>query len=622
MSEKTLFKTFVTDSRNFINTINHIMHQLQSNPGNTELILQAYRNAHSLKSEAAFLKEEEVVGISHSMETIFEKYKKPGTFITKPDNDRLFFSLDRINEILDYYSETALELHQENKVHTYNDENVNDIDVMSLPSLTTFEKVLLQEAKDRRENLYRLTFEISEECPMKYAKAFLVISKLEAVVNVIRTVPSFGNEDETLYKKMSIYFSTSVPEKEIYHAVNIDQVTSISLTSLSFEMLLKNSFLDKIRKHNNSSIRVDNKKLDQISNYLDEIKIDIHRLMKNLDRVDKQNIIGKYVERINKYSHDIENVVKEIEMISLTEVFSIYTHYITEFARKLNKQVHLEIKGSDLKVSRRAGEIISEIVSHLIRNAVDHGIETVKERAASGKNPSGRILIKVKQEDDILKIIVDDDGRGIDREEIALKLAGRAVDLTKDDNLLKVLMQEGNSTKETPDTTSGRGIGLNIVVNKLNQLQGGKLLLESTLHEGTRFTIIIPGGFTLTSFQLVRSGNRIIAIPSRNVQKIIDISTENYTTGSDGVLLLDSVPVYSVEGKILATDTKPLESKGVFIGYPGKQGIFLIDEILFEKSLSENDLTLVIEDNPYLYKVLFGGMEAEYLYLNPAIVAE
>lgn len=196
------------------------------------------------------------------------------------------------------------------------------------------------------------------------------------------------------------------------------------------------------------------------------------------------------------------------------------------------------------------------------------------------------------------------------------------MDLTKDDDLLKILIQTGYSTKDKPDSISGRGIGLDVVAHKISQLQGGKLLLDSSVHEGTRFTLIIPGGFALTSFQLVKTGTLLIAVPTKNIQKIIDIQMEDYSTVSNGSLLLSGVPVYSTEGRILGTDQKPSESKGIYLNYLGKTGIFLIDEILFEKSLSEQNLTLVIEENQYLYKVMYGDTYADYLYLNPAIVAE
>lgn len=200
MSEKKLFKTFVQDSRNFIDNLIQIVDELLKNPGNTELILQAYRNAHSLKSEAAFLKEEEIVEISHAMESIFEKYKNPGTFIIKHDLDKITFSIERVNEILDYYKETTSE--NKNATDKIGESgSVEYTDIMSMPSITSFEKTLLREARERNEKFYRITFEIAEDCPMKYAKAFLVISNLEMLVNVIRTVPAFGEEKESLYKK-------------------------------------------------------------------------------------------------------------------------------------------------------------------------------------------------------------------------------------------------------------------------------------------------------------------------------------------------------------------------------------------------------------------------------------
>lgn len=628
MSEKKLFKTFVSDSRNFIDNMVHIIDELKKNPGNNELITQAFRNAHSLKSEAAFLKEEEVLKISHSMESILEKYRKPGAIVVKPDLDKLKFSIDRVNEIIDYYHETVLDQGTVEPTHS-KDEPGSDkkarkpsiTEITGIPTLTAFEKTLLKEARNRNEKFYRLTFEIDKKFPMKYAKAFLVISNLEMLVNVVRTIPVFGEENEALYEQMSIFFTSKVSEKQIYRAVNVDQVTSIKLAALSYDMFLKDSSWEIVRKRKNNIVKVESEKLDQISNYIDEIKIDIYRVLKNLDNIDRGRNLKSILERIKTYSEEMEGVIKAVEMVSLKESFSYFERYVKDLADQLHKKAELRIEGADVNISRKAGDIISEIVIHLLRNAVDHGIELPEERNKNGKPPSGKILIKVEQEDDVLKIAVEDDGRGIDRELVASRLTNGEIDLTKDEDLLKVLTRNGNSTKEKAGKISGRGIGLDIVAHKIGELQGGKLLLNSTLFEGSRFTLIIPGGFALTSFQLVRSGTQLIAVPKKNIKKLIDIQQEHYSSDSGGALLYKNLPVFSTGGRFLATDRKPSESKGLSLSYLGKSGIFLFDEILFEKYLSEQDLTLVIEDNQYLYRVLYGKKSAEYLYLNPAIVA-
>ncbi len=625
MSEKKLFKTFVKDSRNFIDNLVHIVDELRSDPGNKDLIIQAFRNAHSLKSEAAFLKEEEILKISNAMESILEKYRKPGAMVVVPDLDKLSFSISRINEIIDYYQGTIADpepvFDGEKEPYVREKESGAPINITGIPSFTSFEKTLLKEARGRGEKFYRLTFEIDKGFPMKYAKAFLVISNLEMLVNVIRTIPAFGEEDEALYEKMSIYFTSEVPEKEIYKAVNVDQVTSIKIADLSYDIFLKDSSWETVRKRKNNIVKVDTEKLDRIANYIDEMKIDIHRILKNIDKVDRQGNLKKIFERIKNYSREMEEVVKDIEMVSLKELFAFFDRYVKELAKQLGKKAELVIEGGEVKVSRRAGDILSEIVIHLLRNAVDHGIEPEADRIAGGKNPVGRILLKVEQEDDVLKIIVEDDGRGIDREMVSSRFTGSEIDLTRDDALLKVLVQTGNSTKDEVSSISGRGIGLDIVTQKIGELQGGRLLLNSTLFEGTRFTVVIPGGFALTSFQLVRSGTLLIAVPRNNIRKIIDIQTENYSSDSQGTLLYLDLPVFSTDGRVLSTDKRPSESKGLHLKYLGKEGIFLFDEILFEKYLSEQDLTLVIEDNQHLYKVLYGNETAEYLYLNPSIIA-
>ncbi len=624
MDKNKLFNTFLRDGESFTAELGSILLKLEKHPDDKDLLNHAFRNVHSLKSEASFLKQKDIIGITHSMESVFERFRNSDKLIGSTTIDNLLLSVDSIKEILDY-----LKLEKDNiKTNISSDPATSQgILLEGTPSLSEFEKNLLTEAKERGEKFYRLIFELEDSTPLKYPKAYLLISNLEQKVNVIRTIPSFGKDDDQLYRRMSIYFTCSIKESEIYNSVNVDQVESIKLVSLLYE-----SFLDEIDAlpiknvlHSNElPVKISTRKLDQFASYVDELKIQIYRLkrMKSTSGSRVDNSINLQIDGLSELSSGLEQLLKDISLITLEDSFRNMGRYIRDLAKDLDKEAVLELEGCDIKVERRAGEIISEIILHIIRNALDHGIESPAERTSLGKTSSGKIKISAGRVDDKLNITISDDGRGIDTDkirEIAV-FKGLIKEDAKDLDLLSILTHPGISTKDDADTISGRGVGLDLVYQKIGQFENGELKISTSKGKGSSFSISIPGGFTLSTFQLVRCGSNVLAVPCKSIESTIRTDRGFYDSNDDGFLFFNGNPVFTIDGRSLSTDKTPQEEFGLVLKHLDSQGIFLVDEILFTKDIPEERLTLIIEENQYLYKVSTNKKHADFLYLNPAIV--
>ncbi len=624
MDQNKLFNTFLSDGISFIAELSNILIKLEKQPGNRDLLNHAFRNVHSLKSEASFLKQQDIIDLTHSMETVFEEYRNSDKDIESKTIDTLLLSVDRISEILDYLKV---------KQSGFNDES--NLEILSpsglmlegVPLLSDFEKELLVEAKERNEKFYRLIFELEETTSLKYAKAYLLISNLEQKVNVIRTIPSFGEQEDNLYGKMSIYFTCSVKESEIYDSVNIDQVKSIKLVSLLYEMFLDENDLNPtsdVISSNYLPVKIPINKFDQFSNYIDELKIQIYRLkrMENTSGGRSDDLINQQINSLSNLSLGLEQLIKEFSMITLEESFSNMDRYIRDLARDMDKEAVLELEGCDIKVERRAGEIISEIILHIIRNSIDHGLERSDIRTSLGKRATGVIKISAEKVDDKLNISVSDDGQGIDIDKIR-KLAvfkGLCTDSDENFDLLSILTHPGISTRDTADTISGRGVGLDLVNQKIKQFENGELSVNTVKGEGTSVLLSIPGGVTLSTFQLVRCGHVVLAVPDKSIETIIPTEHGSYDTNEEGILYFNGNPVFTLDGRSLRTDKDPQEEFGLILKHLDSTGVFLVDEILFKKDIAEDRLTLIIEENQYLYKVSTNNVHADFMYLNPAIV--
>lgn len=624
MDQKKLFNTFLRDGESFTAELGSILLKLEKNPDDRELLNHAFRNAHSLKSEASFLKQTDIIDITHDMESVFDRFRNSEKLIDSTVIDNLLLSIDRIKEILDYLK---LEREDNQAAESVNQSIHQGILLEGTPSLSEFEKNMLIEAKERGEKFYRLIFELENSTPLKYPKAYLLISNLEQKVNVVRTIPSFGEDEDDLYGRMSIYFTCSIKESEIYDSVNVDQVESIKLVSLLYESFLDEVDTRPIKKalHSNElPVKISIQKLDQLANYVDELKIQIYRLkrMKNARGVRIDDNIKIQIDSLSELSSGLEQLIKDVSLITLEDSFRNMGRYIRDLAKERDKEAVLELEGCDIKVERRAGEIILEIILHIIRNALDHGIESPSERTSMGKSGTGIIKISAGQVDDKLNITVSDDGRGIDIKKIReiAEFKGLIKEDDKEFDLLSILTHPGISTRDNPDTISGRGIGLDIVNKKIDQFENGEIKISTKKGEGTSFSLTIPGGFTLSTFQLVRCGSNVLAVPYKSIESTIRTDRGFYDSNDDGFLFFNGNPVFTIDGRSLSTDKTPNEEFGLILKHMDSQGVFLVDEILFTKDIPEERLTLIIEENQYLYKVSTNNIHADFLYLNPAIV--
>ncbi len=624
MDKNKLFNTFLRDGESFTSELGTILLKLETHPEDKNLLNHAFRNAHSLKSEASFLKQNDIINITHSMESVFDRFRNSEELIDSSTIDGLLLSLDSIKEILDFLK---LDKGEPRDISKSDYTSHQGILLEGTPQLSEFEKLLLIESKERGEKFYRLIFELEDSAPLKYPKAYLLISNLEQKVNVIRTIPSFGEGDDELYGKMSIYFTCSINESEIYDSVNIDQVQSIKLVPLLYESFLDETDLNpvvKIPDSNELPVKISITRLDQFSNYVDELKIQIYRLkrMRNSTGQRKDENFNLQIDSLSELTSGLEQIVKDISMITLEDSFSSMGRYIRDLAKELGKEAVLELEGCDIKVERRAGEIISDIILHIIRNSVDHGLENSEIRTSLGKTSFGNIKITADRVDDKLNITISDDGRGVDTDRIReiAQFKGLVKDGEKELDLLTILTHPGISTRDNADTISGRGIGLDIVNQKIMQFENGEMKIQTSKDEGTTISLSIPGGFTLSTFQLVRCGSIVLAIPDKSIESTIQTDRGFYDSNDEGFLFFNGNPVFSIEGRSLSTDKTPGEEYGLILKNLDSTGIFLVDEILFKKDIAEERLTLLIEENQYLYKVSTNNIHADFMYLNPAII--
>ena len=343
--------------------------------------------------------------------------------------------------------------------------------------------------------------------------------------------------------------------------------------------------------HSSGSIRVDLAKLDSLMNLVGELVIAEAMVTRNPD------LIGYEFENFEKSSHhlrritsDLQDVAMSVRMVPLSGTFKKMVRLVHDTGLKANKKVELELFGEETEVDKTVIEQISDPLVHIVRNAIDHGLETAEERAGTTKSPVGKVTISARHESGEVWITVADDGKGLDREVILGKalekglVDGDGSDL-RDEDVFKLIFEPGFSTAAAVTEISGRGVGMDVVRKNIEKING-KVDIKSTKGQGSQFIMRIPLTMAIIEGMLVRVGRSTYNIPLLSIREAIRPEVDQVTRTPDGVEVVklreDMIPVirmhelYGIEPSFTDLPDGTL----VIVENDGIAGALFVDEIL------------------------------------------
>ncbi len=257
------------------------------------------------------------------------------------------------------------------------------------------------------------------------------------------------------------------------------------------------------------TIRVASSKLDELLNVSSELKAVISSF--------KMDIMLK--NQLNKVSDELQQMIIDLRLIPLDDVFSNYPRMIRELALNENKKINFVMETNGVKLDRGIVEAINSPMVHLLRNAVDHGIESPDTRIKKGKNPVGRIEVKVVKDKESAVITVSDDGRGIDFRKISEKANEEGIENLKKEELLELIFKPGFSTSDKVTEISGRGIGMNVVRENLRRI-GGSIDVETKENKGTSFIMRVPLNISIMNALIIGVGEKKYALLLMNIKSV------------------------------------------------------------------------------------------------------
>lgn len=301
----------------------------------------------------------------------------------------------------------------------------------------------------------------------------------------------------------------------------------------------KNKTKNKGPKEANLYVRVHTKTLDTLLNEQGELLLEYNRLCSVLERARKNeipvnemlDILDDVGTNINKINNTQQSIIMSTRMFPLEQLFSLFPRMVRDLSSNLNKQIALVVEGQDTELDRTILEKVSDPLKHIIRNAVDHGIEMPEDRIKAGKSEKGTITLSAKQESDSVIVTVKDDGKGMDPEVLKKKAVEKGLytqaqaDKLTNEEIFSVIFMPGFSTASVVTEVSGRGVGMDIVRSSLSEI-GGVVLIDSKLGEGTTFTVKIPLTLAISKALLVTVEKEKYIILLNYIQEVTEVNRE------------------------------------------------------------------------------------------------
>ena len=552
MDDNSVYKdVFLEESTEYLQILNDGVMMLERDPSDEEALGNVFRAAHTLKGMAATMGYETMTSLTHKLESVLELFRGGNEEVTPTVISLIFSSLDSLSEIInklrdDDSSETDISqlVAQLNAAATKREAAMNEDLDFALEEEETNQKIIFEAAQKGYET-YEISIILDDDTVMKGARAYLVVNRLEQNGDVIHTEPSPEELEQGDFDNIfKVLFLTRLTREEI--AAEIDGISEIRSCEINKvnpkqidqpdehnevkeEASVSSSQDTKLSKagHSNNfgnSIRVDIAKLDNFMNLVSELVIYRNQL-EDISTNLRISEINEPLSNVARISTDLQDLVLQMRMQPVSVVFNRFPRMVRDLSKVLDKEIDFQIEGEETELDRTVVSELGEPLIHLLRNAVDHGIETREERRNLKKPTKGIVKLSAYQEGNRVIITLSDDGKGLDPEKIreAAVRKGLNIDGLRDTEIQHLIFNPGFSTAKEVTSISGRGVGMDVVKQKISSL-GGTIELTSEVGVGTTFIIKLPLTLSIIQSLMVKIADEVFAVPLGLVEKVVKVT--------------------------------------------------------------------------------------------------
>ncbi len=524
-----------------------------------DAINEIFRIMHTIKGSSAMMMFHGISALAHSVEDLFHFFReeKPQN-INFPDlSDLILASIDFIKAETEKITQglpadgNPMEL--DNKLlyflNTLKEDNpaANNGMVTEAAAQAAATPSLVQSGR------FRAVIQFDEGCEMENIRSYAIIRNLKDKVSEISWIPEdILDNDESIQVIRRDGFIINFKSDFDYDTLYTFFMNIIFLKNLEFQQIHNEneSLLPGVKAEDSakevqktpvqqSIISVSVTKLDKLMDLVGEMVIAEAMVIQNPDLYGLQlDNFQKASQHLNKITSEIQDMVMSVRMVSLSTTFQKMHRIVRDMCKKLGKEVELEILGEETEVDKGIIEHISDPLMHLVRNALDHGIETPEERSVKGKDKKGIITLEAKNEGSDVIIIIKDDGKGLNKDKIRRKAAeagllSEGTEQLTDKEIFNLIFLPGFSTKDNISEYSGRGVGMDVVIKNI-EIINGSISVESKPDMGTEIILKIPLTLAIIDGMNIRVGNTCYTIPTISIREAFRPSEKDLIIDPDG----------------------------------------------------------------------------------------
>lgn len=573
-------KVFLEEAESLIDLLDEDFIRLEQEADSEDLIQEIFRAAHTLKGSSGMLGYTAMTGLTHQMEDLLDRVRKGALPVTPELVDALLMSLDGLKVMRDQLrAGTEIDLDIAPLVAELEAAVAGgEAAVEAAPAAGLGLAELLNEAgiaerlqaaaTSQTERALRVAVELDPQSEWTAVRCFQLLNELAARGDLLASVPTqqeveqeraghhleavlvvegepdgIGPALETVADVIAVTVEpwdqrraeADAPSDEERRAIDLgpeargkSQQEMLEMASQKIETM--------------QTVRIDVERLDQLMNLVGELVIDrtrISQLSRTLNSTYKEDeqvrVLSETATHVEKVVDELHESMMQVRMLPVGLLFSKFPRLVRDLARTTGKQVKLEIEGEGTEIDRSVIEKLKDPLVHMIRNAVDHGIEPSEERAGLGKTEIAVVRLTAAHEQGHILITLRDDGRGIDAAGIRAAavekgvVTAEAAERMSDREAVNLIFQPGFSTAQQTTEVSGRGVGMDVVRRDLAAVNG-RVEIDTVLGQGTTFSVRLP--LTLTTFGglLVESGGQLYAIPLTSVQETVKPEVQHLET--------------------------------------------------------------------------------------------
>ena len=655
---------FLDESHEHLQSLNEGLLRLEENMEEIGAVNDIFRNAHTLKGMSATMGFAKIAELTHEMEDVLDLVRKEQLKLNEDIMDTLFKCLDSLEQMVDSVgngeaedvvdvSDLVAKLSSISKGTPAPAAAAPAAASSSAPAaggagagtdldLDEIDLDVMKKAKEAGMHMFHVKVTLMETCVLKAARSVMVMHALDEIGDVIKSIPPAEDlEQEKFERSFDVVVATGADAQAVQNAVDsVSEIEDVLVELLDPDKLGKSeapapaaapaaaapaataaapaakkeaakpAAAPAKKQHQSQSVRVDIEKLDTLMNLMGELVINKVRL-EQIGQTHRLSDLMETLEQMDRVTGDLQNIVMKVRMVPVSAVFNRFPRMVRDVSKELGKEINLTIEGEETELDRTVIDEIGDPIMHLLRNSLDHGVESPDAREAKGKSRTGEVGLIARHEGNNVVIMITDDGAGIDANKIRRKAVEKGMvtqseaDSLDDADAVRLIFLPGFSTAEQITDISGRGVGMDVVRSKIEALSG-HVDVETHIDEGSVFKIKLPLTLAIIQAMLVRVQEEMYAIPLTSIDSTINIEPSDIQTVQNKEVIVlrgEIIPIIRMEEALQVPHKKDSDEHFVVVVHAGeaKAGI-VVDNLI-----GQQEIVIKTLGNLFAGLKLFGG---------------